>query len=101
MRELTRAHAGQNAADPSQVRYLAVVSNGRVMTAPAIRSEIGAEVQLTGNLTNEEIDDLCAVLRAGVLPCPLRLVDERYVNEAKSGSAPVNRPPTPDTGSAP
>lgn len=52
-------------------RRLAVLLNGEIQTAPAIRSRIGDRGQITGTFTREEIDQLISVLNAGALEVPL------------------------------
>jgi preprotein translocase subunit SecD len=59
---------------------MAIVLDNRVYTAPSIRSEIGRRGQIElGKATLEEATDLALVLRAGALPAPLRIVEERSV----------------------
>ncbi len=60
---------------------MAIILDGRVFRQPpVIRSEIGRTGQIelgTGSL--QEAQDLALVLRAGALPAPLRIVEERMV----------------------
>lgn len=66
---------GQHVGD-----YLAIVLDGQVMSAPVIRDRIGASGQIElGNSPLEEARDLALVLRAGALPAPLRIMEERTV----------------------
>lgn len=53
-------------------RHLAIVLDGAVLTAPSINSEIGRRGQITGNFTQEEMEDLATILRAGALPARLK-----------------------------
>ncbi|MCA8999160.1 MAG: hypothetical protein KDA80_19320, partial [Planctomycetaceae bacterium] len=48
---------------------LAIVLNEEIHSAPTINAVIGATGQIDGNFTEEEIDELVAVLSAGQLPC--------------------------------
>ncbi len=58
----------------------AIVLDGRVVSAPVIRSAIlGGSGQISGNFTYEEANDLSILLRAGALPAPLAVVEERVV----------------------
>ncbi len=58
----------------------AIVLDGRVVSAPVIRSAIlGGSGQISGNFTFEEATDLAILLRAGALPAPLTVVEERTV----------------------
>jgi preprotein translocase subunit SecD len=59
---------------------MAIVLDNRVYTAPSIRSQIGARGQIEmGTSKLEDASDLALVLRAGALPAPLRVVEERSV----------------------
>ena len=61
-------------------RRLAIVLDGKVKSAPVIREPIATgNAQITGRFTVEEARDLALVLRAGALPCPLNLEEERTV----------------------
>ncbi len=61
-------------------RGIAVVMDNMVYTAPAPSSEIsGGQSQITGNFTVEEANALAAVLSAGKLPAPARIVEESVV----------------------
>jgi preprotein translocase subunit SecD len=57
----------------------AIVLDGKVISAPVIRSEIPAgRGQITGIFTRKEADRLAILLRSGALPVPLILVEERF-----------------------
>jgi protein-export membrane protein SecD len=61
-------------------RQLAIVLDGRIYSAPVIRERIpGGDASITGNFTLEDAKDLAIVLRAGALPAPVRVVEERSV----------------------
>ena len=58
----------------------AIVLDGRVISAPVIREPIvGGNGQITGNFTVEEANDLSLLLRAGALPAPMKILEERTV----------------------
>jgi len=58
----------------------AVVLDGVVITAPVINSAItGGSGIITGNFTSQEATDLAILLRAGALPAPLEIIEERSV----------------------
>jgi protein-export membrane protein SecD len=61
--------------------FLALVLDGVVQKAPVIRSRIpaGTPTSITGNFTDEEARDLMILLRAGKLPAPMTVVEERTV----------------------
>jgi SecD/SecF fusion protein len=61
--------------------YLAILLDGRVQGSPAlIRERIGSTglIELPGRAM-QEATDLALVLRAGALPAPLRIVEERSI----------------------
>tara|TARA_B100001057_G_scaffold345498_1_gene346610 strand:- start:164 stop:1714 length:1551 start_codon:yes stop_codon:yes gene_type:complete len=61
-------------------RRLAVVLDGVVITAPRINSAItGGSGIITGNFDAQSASDLAVLLRAGALPAPLEIVEERSV----------------------
>ena len=60
-------------------RRLAIVLDGIVQSAPVIQSRITDQGQITGQFTREEAGDLAVVLRAGALPAPIVVEEERTV----------------------
>jgi len=60
-------------------RRLAIVLDGKVQSAPTIQSRITDSGQITGHFTAEQAHDLAIVLRAGALPAPISLEEERTV----------------------
>lgn len=60
-------------------RALAIVLDGKVLTAPVIRSAIGASGEISGAFSTAEASKLALLLRAGALPAPLQVVEERSV----------------------
>jgi protein-export membrane protein SecD len=59
---------------------IAIVLDREVVSAPVVRSRIGARGQIElGGASMEEARDLALVLRAGALPAPLRIMEERTV----------------------
>ncbi len=58
----------------------AMVLDGQVLSAPVIEEPIiGGAGQIKGNFTAQSASDLAALLRAGALPAPLTIVEERTV----------------------
>ncbi len=58
----------------------AIVLDGRVVSAPVIREPIlGGSGQISGNFTVQGANDLALLLRAGALPAPLTILEERTV----------------------
>ncbi len=61
-------------------RPFAIVLDDRVISAPVIREPIlGGRGQISGGFTVQEANDLAVLLRAGALPAPLTIVEERTV----------------------
>ncbi|MBV9539575.1 MAG: protein translocase subunit SecD [Acidisphaera sp.] len=58
----------------------AIVLDNKVISAPVIREAItGGRGQISGNFTAASATDLAVLLRAGALPAPLAVVEERSV----------------------
>jgi preprotein translocase subunit SecD len=54
--------------------------DGVIHSAPVIQERIsGGQAQITGSFTMEEASDLAIVLRAGALPAPVNILEERTV----------------------
>jgi len=61
-------------------RQLAVILDDTVYSAPVIKDRIGGgRAVIQGNFTLAEARDLAIVLRAGALPAPVRIAEERTV----------------------
>ena len=61
-------------------KRLAIVLDGNVYSAPVIQDEIaGGRAQITGSFTSEEARDLAIILRAGALPAPVVILENRTV----------------------
>ena len=61
----------------------AIVLDRRVISAPVIREPIlGGSGIISGNFTVQEVQDLSLLLRAGALPAPLKILEERTVGPA-------------------
>lgn len=61
-------------------KRLAIVLDGQVYSAPVIRDRIpNGKAQISGNFKAEEASDLALVLRAGALPAPVSIIEERTV----------------------
>jgi preprotein translocase subunit SecD len=61
-------------------RRLAIVLDNKVVSAPNIQSPIlGGSGIITGRFTVQQTVDLALVLRAGALPAPLTILEERTV----------------------
>ncbi len=61
-------------------RRIAIVLDAKVRSAPVVQGKIpGGEGRITGLDSDEEAGDLAIVLRAGALPAPFDIVEERTV----------------------
>lgn len=61
-------------------KRFAVILDGQVITAPVIREPIiGGSGQISGNFTVQSANELALLLRAGALPAPLKVIEERTV----------------------
>jgi preprotein translocase subunit SecD len=61
-------------------KQLAIVLDGTVCSAPRINERIpGGRAVITGQFTVEDAQDLAIVLRAGALPAPVTILEERTV----------------------
>jgi preprotein translocase subunit SecD len=61
-------------------RRLAIILDDTIYSAPQIRERIGGgSAQIEGDFTPEEAQDLKIVLRAGALPAPVTVAEERTV----------------------
>jgi preprotein translocase subunit SecD len=66
--------------DANVGRRLAIILDGNVHSAPVIRERIpSGHAQISGGFTSEEATDLAIVLRAGALPAPVQILEERTV----------------------
>ncbi|MFH0953006.1 MAG: protein translocase subunit SecD [Verrucomicrobiota bacterium] len=80
---LTSDYAPGGAKNPSPEgrRYLAIVLDGTLYSAPFIKTAIhGGSAIIEGAFTLKEAQDLSIVLRAGSLPAPVKVVEERSVD---------------------
>src|SRR2546429_276998 len=69
--EVTEANVG---------KHLAIVLDGNVYSAPRINERIpGGRAVITGQFTVDQARDLAIVLRAGALPAPVTILEERTV----------------------
>ncbi|HOW97808.1 MAG TPA: protein translocase subunit SecD [Kiritimatiellia bacterium] len=71
-------------------RYLAIVFDGQLRSAPFIKTAIhGGEAIIEGSFSVKEAQDLSIVLRAGALPAPVKVMEERRVDPSL-GSDSIN-----------
>ncbi len=61
-------------------KRLAIILDNKLLSAPVINEPIiGGSGQISGNFTVESANDLALLLRAGALPAPLKIIEERSI----------------------
>jgi SecD/SecF fusion protein len=82
--ELTGEAACQPAGDPT--RRVAIVLDREVISSPQVDLSVGCEqgigggqTVITGDFTDREAQDLALLIRAGALPVPVEVVEQRTV----------------------
>ncbi|WP_419779995.1 protein translocase subunit SecD [Maridesulfovibrio sp.] len=61
-------------------KQMAIVLDGKVYSAPTIQDKIpGGRASISGSFSTEEAHDLAIVLRAGSLPAPVKILEQRTV----------------------
>jgi preprotein translocase subunit SecD len=60
-------------------KYLAIILDKRVQSAPRIEGRIDNEGRIYGSFTTEEVNDLSLVLRSGALPASMSYLEERVI----------------------
>ncbi len=74
-RDVTRESVGKRMAI-----LLFEKGRGEVVTAPVIRAEIGGgRVQISGQMTTVEANDVALLLRSGSLAAPMEIIEERTI----------------------
>jgi preprotein translocase subunit SecD len=74
MRDVSRENVGKRMAI-----LLFEKGKGEVVTAPVIRSELGARFQISGRMSTQEANDTALLLRAGSLAAPMEIIEERTI----------------------
>jgi len=65
---------------PGGTQRFAIVLDKQVISAPVINEPIlGGSGQISGSFTAQSANDLAILLRAGALPAPLKVIEERTV----------------------
>ncbi|HEY6709571.1 MAG TPA: protein translocase subunit SecD, partial [Actinomycetota bacterium] len=91
---LTGAAACQPPGDPT--RRVAIVLDGQVISSPQVDLSVacgqgitGGQTVITGDFTGDEAGDLALLIRAGALPVPVDVVEQRTVGPTL-GEAAIN-----------
>jgi preprotein translocase subunit SecD len=74
MRDISRENIGKRMAI-----LLFEKGKGEVVTAPAIRGELGNRFQISGRMSTQEANDTALLLRAGSLSAPMEFIEERTI----------------------
>jgi SecD/SecF fusion protein len=70
--ELTTRNRPEGQSEGSFRRHLAILFDGQIVSAPSLNSPIRTHGQITGDFTQQEINDMVRILRAGALPATLK-----------------------------
>jgi SecD/SecF fusion protein len=91
-RELTGTAACAPPGDPG--RRLAIVLDEKVISSPQVAPEIrcnqgitGGTTSITGNFSEGEAKDLALLIRAGALPVPVEIVEQRTIGPTLGDAA--------------
>jgi protein-export membrane protein SecD len=80
---ITMTGQGRNQFSTTTGRYtgrqLAIVLDNKVCSAPVIEERIRGDAQISGSFTDLDAKDLAIVLKAGALPAPVKVIEERTV----------------------
>ncbi|MFF6980314.1 protein translocase subunit SecD [Streptomyces sp. NPDC008343] len=75
-------------------RRVAIVLDGKVLSAPGVNADVACEVgilggstQITGGFGREEARDLAALVKGGALPVPVEVVEQRTVGPTLGADA--------------
>jgi SecD/SecF fusion protein len=90
--ELTGQAACEPAGDPK--RRVAIVLDRQVISSPQVDPSVaceqgisGGQTVITGDFTNREAEDLALLIRAGALPVPVEVVEQRTVGPTLGAAA--------------
>jgi protein-export membrane protein SecD len=82
------ARAFGRATEQNVGRRFAIVLDDEVISAPSINEPIlGGSGQISGNFTTESAAELGTLLRAGALPAPLKVLEQRTVGATQGDAA--------------
>ena len=60
-------------------KMLAIILDGKVQSAPRLEERIQGDGRIHGNFTQEEVQNLCLILRSGALPATLTYLREQTI----------------------
>ncbi len=89
---LTGAAACAQPGDPT--RRVAIVLDGEVISSPSVGAQIacgvgitGGTTQITGTFTQDQAQDLAALVQGGALPVPVEVIEQRTVGPTLGAAA--------------
>lgn len=75
------APGGAKNPNPEGRRYLAIIMDDKLYSAPFIKTAIyGGDAIIEGSFTLKDAQDLAIVLRAGSMPAPVKIIESRTVD---------------------
>ncbi|WP_409330428.1 protein translocase subunit SecD [Trujillonella humicola] len=90
--ELTGRAACAAPGDPT--RRVAIVLDGQIVSSPSVGAQIacgvgitGGTTQITGTFTQEEAQNLAALIEGGALPVPVEVIEQRTVGPTLGAAA--------------
>jgi SecD/SecF fusion protein len=90
--DLTGAAACASVSDPQ--RRVAIVLDETIISSPPVAAEVecevgirGGDTVITGNFSQEEAKELATLIRAGALPVPVEVVEQRTVGPTLGDAA--------------
>lgn len=82
------------AAQGSEERRVAIVLDGKVISAPSMNPDVpcdtgitGGDTRITGGFSHEQARDLAALVKGGALPVPVDVVEQRTVGATLGADA--------------
>ncbi len=69
---LTSQHQPDKTREPPFYYRMAIIMDGEVISAPRLLSPISDQGQITGDFSQEEVEELAGILKAGRLPAVMR-----------------------------
>jgi SecD/SecF fusion protein len=70
--DLTTKNKPTGSRESGFKRHLAIIFDGQVTSAPVLNEPIRTNGQITGEFTEQEVNDMVRILRAGALPATLK-----------------------------
>ena len=86
--DVTEKYGLNGSLNPDGVRFLGIVVDGTLYSAPRINEPIyGGNAQITGSFDITEANRLVNVLKSGALPTRVKIVEKRYVDPSLGKNA--------------